>query len=109
FSYSNFGYALLGEVIVGSRNSEQNFILPILNDYVQNYLILKDTEIFVHQTELGYSTKWAYYDGYLSALGLTSTIEDMSKFIWGQLRGNPYYDYKNKEEIVSIENQGNIQ
>ncbi|MGO4988154.1 serine hydrolase domain-containing protein [Gallicola sp. Sow4_E12] len=109
FSYSNFGYALLGEVIVGSRNSEEDFILPILNDYVQNYLILKDTEIFVHQTELGYSTKWAYYDGYLSALGLTSTIEDMSKFIWGQLRGNPYYDYKNKEEIVSIENQGNIQ
>lgn len=34
FSYSNFGYALLGEVIVGSRNSEEDFILPIMNDYI---------------------------------------------------------------------------
>ena len=82
FTYSNFGYAVLGLVL--EAVCDQDYTV-LLNDYVQKDLGMTATKISERDGDLGNYWDWQENDAYLSAGAVTSNIEDMLRYAQMQL------------------------
>lgn len=88
FSYSNFGYAVLGLVLEAVYDTDYTMLA---NNFVQNELGLKNTKISEKDGDLENYWDWKYEDAYLSAGAITSNITDMLFYAQMQLENNPYF------------------
>ena len=82
FTYSNFGYAVLGLVLEAVYGKDYT---AILNEYVQNELGMESTKISERDGDIGNYWDWQEDDGYLSAGAVTSNINDMLRYAQMQL------------------------
>lgn len=83
FSYSNFGYAVLGLVLEKVYCMDY---VTLLNDFAQKELGLAETGIFYEQKgDLNHYWKWNPDDAYLAAGAVTSNIGDMLHYAQLQL------------------------
>lgn len=88
YSYSNFGFAVLGLVlseVYGTQYTE------LVNKYLQEELGLINTEISQSKGDVGDFWDWKENDAYLSAGGLTSNITDMLEYAKLQLQSSLSY------------------
>ena len=88
FSYSNFGYAVLGlilEEVYGQSYTE------LMNQYIRDDLGLTGTIVSDGSGDLNGYWDWQEDDAYLSAGALTSNIEDMLSYAQMQLEGKAYF------------------
>lgn len=88
FTYSNFGYAVLGLVLETVYDTDYPMLI---NDYVQNDLSLKNTRVFTEDGDLENYWDWKYEDAYLPAGALKSDISDLLLYAQMQLAGNPLF------------------
>lgn len=88
FSYSNYGYAILGLVL---EKVYDNDYTALVNSFMQNELELTDTKISDKSGDLGNYWDWQINDAYLSAGAITSNISDMLSYAQMQLEYNPYF------------------
>lgn len=88
FTYSNFGYAVLGLVLEAVYNTDYT---TLVNDFMQNELELTNTRISDKNGDLGNYWDWEENDAYLSAGAITSNISDMLSYAKMQLESNPYF------------------
>ena len=84
FTYSNFGYAVLGLVLEAVYSKDYT---ALLNEYVQKELGMTSTKISERNGDLGNYWDWKEDDGYLSAGAVTSNINDMLHYAQLQLEG----------------------
>lgn len=82
FSYSNFGYALLGLVLESVYHRDYP---SLMEEFLQGDLGLYETKLSDGTGDLGKYWDWKEGDGYLPAGGLTSTIEDILDYADFQL------------------------
>jgi len=88
FRYSNFGMALLGQVLeVVHEKSYMN----LMNDYISNDLRLEHTKISDGSGDLSRYWVWSEDDAYLSAGAVVSDITDMMKYAKMQMDEEPVY------------------
>jgi len=85
FTYSNFGFAVLGLVLEAVYNKDYT---ALLNEYVQKELGMISTKISERDGDLGNYWDWKEDDGYLSAGAVTSNIDDMLRYAQMQLDEN---------------------
>jgi len=88
FTYSNYGYAVLGLVIVAVYDTDYT---TLVNEFAQRELDLTDTKISDKSGDLGNYWDWKDYDAYLSAGAITSNISDMLSYAQMQLESNSYF------------------
>lgn len=88
FTYSNYGYAVLGLVLKVVYDTDYT---TLVNDFVQNELRMTDTKISDKTGDLGNYWDWKTNDAYLSAGAVTSNISDMLSYAQMQIEGNPYF------------------
>ncbi len=88
FTYSNYGYAVLGLVLEAVYETDYT---TLVNDFVQNELGLSGTKISDKSGDLGNYWDWNADDAYLSAGAITSNISDMLSYAQMQLEGGPYF------------------
>lgn len=88
FTYSNYGYAVLGLVLEAVYDTDY---ATLANDFIQNELGLENTRISDRSGDLGNYWDWAAGDAYLSAGALTSDISDMLSYARMQLADDPYF------------------
>ncbi|WP_343208695.1 serine hydrolase [Anaerolentibacter hominis] len=88
FTYSNYGYAVLGLVLESVYNTDY---VNLLNDFAQNELGLTATKISDGNGDLGNYWDWKTSDAYLPAGAVTSNISDMLSYAQMQLDCNPYF------------------
>ena len=84
FTYSNYGYAVLGLVLEAVYSKDYT---ALLNEYVQKELGMTSTKISESNGDLGKYWDWNEDDGYLSAGAVTSNINDMLRYAKLQLEG----------------------
>lgn len=77
FSYSNFGFAVLGLVLESVYGESWK---TLAEDFLLNELGLENTHVSVGKGELGHNWQWREDDAYLSAGAVTSNISDMLKY-----------------------------
>ncbi len=88
FTYSNFGYAVLGLVLEAVYDQDYT---ALLNNYVQKELRMASTKISERDGDLGNYWDWQENDAYLSAGAVTSNIDDMLRYAQMQLEaGTPF-------------------
>lgn len=87
FTYSNYGYAVLGLVLEAVYHTDYT---ALANDFLQNELGLGDTKISDRSGDLGQYWDWKTNDAYLPAGAITSNISDMLSYAQMQLEGNSY-------------------
>jgi len=104
FSYSNFGYAVLGLAL---EQVYQTDYTSLVNEFVQNDLDMPHTHISIDQTELPNGWDWSADDAYLSAGALVSTMDDMLVYADHLLKGNPAVLKEACEPISSIDATNN--
>ena len=78
YSNSDFGAALLGTVIGDIYSS--NFI-TVLNDFIHMDLGLRNTYVATGSDKPRYGNKWVVSDAYIAAIGLSSTIDDITAYV----------------------------
>lgn len=88
FTYSNYGYAVLGLVLEAVYDTDYT---TLVNDFVQNELGLTDTKISDKTGDLGNYWDWRENDAYLPAGAVTTNITDMLTYAQMQLESNPYF------------------
>ena len=88
FTYSNFGYAVLGLVLEAVYNTDYT---SLVNSFIKNELGLKNTKISDKSGDLGNYWDWDSNNPYLSAGAVTSNISDMLLYAQMQLDNNPYF------------------
>lgn len=88
FSYSNFGFAVLGQILEKVYGQDYQ---SLLNDFSQTELGLTHTKISKQDGDLGHYWKWKSDDAYLSAGAVTSDIVDMLSYAKMQLDGEKYF------------------
>lgn len=88
FTYSNYGYAVLGLVLEAVYDTDYT---TLVNDFLQNGLGLTDTKISDRSGDLGNYWDWEENDAYLPAGAITSNISDMLSYAQMQLENNPYF------------------
>lgn len=86
FSYSNFGYAVLGLAL---EQVYQTDYTSLVNNFVQNDLNMPHTHISNDQTKLPNGWDWSANDAYLCAGALVSTMDDMLIYADHLLKGDP--------------------
>lgn len=98
FTYSNFGYAVLGLVLESVYDIDYK---TLVNDFLQNELGLTNTKISTGDGDLGNYWDWKGGDAYLSAGAIISNISDMLSYAQIQLENNLYFSecHKNLETI----------
>lgn len=87
FTYSNYGYAVLGLVLEAVYDTGY---ASLADDFIQNELGLADTKISDQSGDLGHYWDWKENDAYLPAGAVTSNITDMLSYAQMQLADNPY-------------------
>lgn len=98
FTYSNYGYAVLGLVLEAVYNTDYKILV---NNFAQNELGLADTKISDKSGDLGNYWDWKTNDAYLSAGAITSNIADMLSYAQMQLESKPYF-YECHKSIKTI-------
>ena len=88
FTYSNYGYAVLGLVLEAVYEKDYT---ALLNEFVQNDLGMSATKISEQDGDLGHYWDWQENDAYLSAGAVTSNMEDMLRYAQLQLDENPVF------------------
>ena len=88
FTYSNFGYAVLGLVLEAVYDTDYK---SLLNSFAQDELGLKNTKISDESGDFGNYWDWDSNNPYLSAGAVTSNISDMLLYAQMQLDNNPYF------------------
>ncbi len=88
FSYSNFGYAVLGFVLEKVYDTDYT---TLLNEFVQDELNLRATHISDYSGDLGNYWEWKSDDAYISAGAVTSNIDDMMRYAKMQLEEDTYF------------------
>ena len=88
FTYSNFGYAVLGLVL--EELYQQNYS-DLMNTFLQQDLYLMDTKLSDKTGDLYHYWDWAEKDAYQSAGAITSNITDMLSYAQMQLSGDPLF------------------
>lgn len=104
FSYSNFGYAVLGLVL---EQVYQTDYTSLVNSFVKNDLGMQHTHISNGKTELLNGWDWSANDAYLSAGALVSTMDDMLIYAGHLLKGTPVVLKEACEPISSIDATNN--
>ena len=82
FTYSNFGYAVLGLVLEAVYDTDYT---ALLNNWVREELGMSGTKISERDGDLGHYWDWQPDDAYLSAGAITSNIDDMLRYAQMQL------------------------
>lgn len=82
FSYSNFAYGVLGQVLEEIYGKEYS---PLVNSFLREDLGMKETEVSKMEGDLGKYWFWEEDDSYIPAGALVSNIEDMLKYCRYQL------------------------
>lgn len=85
FSYSNFGYAVLGLVLQEVYGQEYPVLL---NAYVQETLGMRRTRVSDNTGDLGKYWDWEADDAYIAAGALLSDVSDMLRYAALQLHGS---------------------
>jgi len=98
FTYSNFGYAVLGLVL--EELYQQNYS-DLMNTFLQQDLYLMDTKLSDKTGDLYHYWDWAEKDAYQSAGAITSNITDMLSYAQMQLSGDPLFA-QCQESLVQI-------
>jgi CubicO group peptidase (beta-lactamase class C family) len=88
FTYSNYGYAVLGLVLEAVYKKDYT---SLLNEFVQNELGMGATNISEQDGDLDHYWDWQENDAYLSAGAVTSDIEDMLRYAQLQLDESPVF------------------
>ena len=88
FTYSNYGYAVLGLVLEAVYGKDYT---SLLNEFVQNDLGMSATKISEQDGDLDHYWDWQENDAYLSAGAVTSNIEDMLRYAQLQLDESPVF------------------
>ena len=88
FTYSNYGYAVLGLVLEAVYDTDYT---TLVNDFAQNDLDLSNTQISDQNGDLDNYWDWKNDDAYLSAGAITSDISDMLAYAQMQLEGDPHF------------------
>ena len=88
FSYSNFGFAVLGLVLESVYGESWK---TLADDFLLNELGLENTHVSVGKGELGYAWQWREDDAYLSAGAVVSNISDMLKYAEYYLKNDELY------------------
>lgn len=88
FTYSNYGYAVLGLVLEAVYDTDYT---TLVNDFAQNELGLTNTKISDQNGDLENYWDWKNGDAYLSAGAITSDISDMLAYAQMQLEGDPHF------------------
>lgn len=78
FCYSNFGIAVLGQVLEKIYNKDYT---SLVNEFVQNQLGLANTSVATQSGNLDGYWQWAKNDGYIPAGAIISNIADMAKYV----------------------------
>ena len=82
FTYSNFGYVVLGLVLEAVYDTDYT---ALLNNWVREELGMSGTKISEQDGDLGHYWDWQPDDAYLSAGAITSNIDDMLRYAQMQL------------------------
>ena len=88
FTYSNYGYAVLGLVLEAVYGKDYT---SLLNEFVRNELGMGATKISERDGDLDHYWDWQENDAYLSAGAVTSNIEDMLRYAQLQLDESPIF------------------
>lgn len=97
WSYSNFGYALLGLVL---ENVYDEDYVKIVNDYLDE-LGMHDSAFAQENCDFGRDWKWELRDAYAPAGAIHSNIEDMLRYAALQLK-DPAFE-KNHNPLYKLE------
>ncbi len=86
FSYSNYGFALLGLVVEKAYDADYT---SLLNDHLADELAMKDT--YVSNGDADFEGNWQWEDGdaYIPAGAVVSNITDMLLYAQAQLGDDP--------------------
>ncbi len=93
FSYSNFGYAVLGLILEEAYGDDY----AALAGRFAKELNLSHTQLSAQDGDLGKYWDWNAGDAYLPAGGLTSNVEDMLAYAQLQIDGAGYFSDCHKE------------
>lgn len=88
FTYSNYGYAVLGLVLESVYDTDYT---TLVNNFARDDLGLIDTKISDNSGDLGCYWDWNDTDAYLPAGAITSNISDMLLYAQMQLENNPLF------------------
>ena len=100
FSYSNFGYAVLGLVL---EEVYQQDYESLVNRFVQEEFRMSSTHISIGAEELPNGWDWEKGDAYRSAGALISTPRDMAAYAEALLLGNPSCLQEATRPITSVQ------
>lgn len=98
FTYSNYGYAVLGLVIESVYDTDYT---TLVNGFLQKELGLTDTRVSDQSGDLGNYWEWEENDAYLPAGAMISNISDMLSYAQMQLESHPYF-YKCHKSLKTI-------
>ncbi len=99
FQYSNFGMAVLGNVLSSIYESDYT---SLMNDYIANELKLENTSVSDGTGNLKGYWNWESNDAYIPAGALTSNISDMLKYIELQISEDIPYISHTHETLAYI-------
>jgi len=103
FTYSNFGYAVLGLVLEAVYDQDYTVLL---NQYVQEDLGMTATKISEQDGDLGNYWDWQENDAYLSAGAVTSNIEDMLRYAQMQLdEDSPFVQCHQSLKVINASSE----
>lgn len=86
YSYSNYGFALLGLVLEEVYDADYT---SLLNEYLQDSLAMKDTHVSDGDADFEGNWIWEAKDAYIPAGAVVSDITDMLLYAEAQLGENP--------------------
>ncbi len=99
FSYSNFGFSVLGLMLEGIY--EQSYT-NLANSFLQQELGMQHTHISDGDGNLSGYWRWAKDDAYIPAGALISTADDMAIYSRAMLTGSSAFLAKAREPIATI-------
>ena len=99
FKYSNFGFAVLGNVLSNVYDSDYH---KLMDDFIIEDLHLYRTKLYDGTRDLDGYWNWKENDAYLSAGAITSTIGDMMKYINLQMVDQHSYLSLSQEILAEI-------
>lgn len=99
FKYSNFGVAIVGRVLSCVYRTDY---AQLMNNFITDDLKLENTQISDGTGNLSEYWDWKSDDAYLPAGALTSTINDMMKYIELQMSGDIPYLSRGHEIVAEV-------
>jgi CubicO group peptidase (beta-lactamase class C family) len=100
FTYSNFGFAVLGAVLEKAYNQDYTLLM---NAYISEELGLENTRISDGSGDLKNRWQWSQSNAYMPAGALLSDITDMMQYLHMQMRGHPQYTSFAHEALAKVD------